>query len=237
MDTYLESSNKIVNTPVIFFHGYLVSNEDITTLTRNIKDNDIVLDSGLIFGPLVNNKLDNLCFVSNKENVERESRGINQELIFSKDTFQYNGESHLYENLSLKFFGNDLYIILKNKDEKVLLLDPLNFNKLSKHIKNISDSAFKYGIMFNQFNLGNITIEVTKIYNNIVFESREVNFGDNIVKLDNENIIINYEELNDNYNLTECYLKKCVDNNLILLESVSHSSDNETIVHGSVSLF
>jgi len=215
----------------------LVSNEDITTLTRNIKDNDIVLDSGLIFGPLVNNKLDNLCFVSNKENVERESRGINQELIFSKDTFQYNGESHLYENLSLKFFGNDLYIILKNKDEKVLLLDPLNFNKLSKHIKNISDSAFKYGIMFNQFNLGNITIEVTKIYNNIVFESREVNFGDNIVKLDNENIIINYEELNDNYNLTECYLKKCVDNNLILLESVSHSSDNETIVHGSVSLF
>lgn len=237
MDTDLESSTKVINVPVIFFHGYLVSNGDTQTLTRNVKDSDTILDSGLIFGPFVNNKLDDLCFVSNKENVEREEKGISQELIFSKDNFQYDRESHLYTNLSLKFFGNELYLILKNKNEKILLIESSNSKKLSKYFKNINNNMFTYGIMFNQYNLNNITIEITKIYNNIVFESREVKFVDNIVKLDNENIIINYENLNDTYSLRECYLKKVYENNLILLESISHSSDNETIVHGSVSIF
>ena len=237
MDTDLESSTKVINIPVIFFHGYLVSNGDTQTLTRNVKDSDTILDSGLIFGPFVNNKLDDLCFVSNKENVEREEKGISQELIFTKDNFQYDRESHLYTNLSLKFFGNELYLILKNKNEKILLIESSNSKKLSKYFKIINNNMFTYGIMFNQYNLNNITIEITKIYNNIVFESREVNFVDNIVKLDNENIIINYEKLNDTYSLRECYLKKVHENNLILLESISHSSDNETIVHGSVSIF
>jgi hypothetical protein len=237
MDTDLESSTKVINIPVIFFHGYLVSNGDTHTLTRIVKDNDTILDSGLIFGPFVNNKLDDLCFVSNKENVERETQCISKEIIFSKDNFQYDRESYLYENLSLKFFGNDLYLILKNKNEKIILIESPNSKKLSKYFKNINNNMFTYGIMFNQYNLNNIIIEITKMYNNIVFESREVNFLDNIVKLDNGNIIINYENFNDNYNLTECYLKKVYENNLILLESISHSSDNDTIVHGSVSLF
>lgn len=237
MDTHLETSTRIINIPIIFFHGYLVSNGDTKTLTRNIKDTDTILDSGLIFGPFINNKLEDLCFVSNEENVERQTKCISKELIFTKENFQYDSESYVYENLSLKFFGNELYLILKNKNEKILLIGSSNSKKLSKYSEVISNDMFKYGIMFNQYNLNNITIEITKIYNNIVFESREINFEDNIVKLDNGNIIINYEKLNDNYSLSECYLKKVHENNIILLESILHSSDNETIVHGSVNLF
>ena len=147
--------------------------------------------------------------------MEREEQDINKELIFSKENFQYDSESYVYDNLSLKFFGNELYLILKNKNKKILLIEPSNSKKLSKYSEIISNNMFKYGIMFNQYNLNNITIEITKIYNNIVFESREINFKDNIVKLDNGNIIINYEKSNDNYSLSECYLKKVHENNVI----------------------
>ena len=87
MDTHLETSTKIINIPIIFFHGYLVSNGDTKTLTRNIKDTDTILDSGLIFGPFVNNKLEDLCFISNEENVKKKNKILIKNLFLAKKIF------------------------------------------------------------------------------------------------------------------------------------------------------
>ena len=229
-----ESSNLIVDVPVLFFHGNLVTSNGKKQLTRQIKEGDEILDNGLIFGPVIENKLTNLSFISNKDCLDNKIQINNTELIFMEINFRYDGKDYLYDSLALKFCHNSLALILKSTGEPILYLDEPDVNKFKQYVKNID--KFSYGLAFNRYNMTNIIIEVCKIYNNNIFETREIKFCENTVNLENEDILIVYEN-KEVYNLTECYLKKVNDENMIYLESKSKSSDDETIIHGGVKLF
>ena len=229
-----ENSNLIVDVPVIFFHGNLVSNNSKKQLAKHLNEGDELLETGLIFGPVVDDKLTNLCFISNKDCLDNKIQNNNTELIFLEYNFRYDGEDHMYDNLALKFYNNTLALILKNNGQTILYLDQQDTDKFKPYVKNVA--KFKYGLAFNRHNMTSIIIEVCKIYNNNILETREIKFYKNTVNLENENILIVYEN-KEVYDLRECYLKKVDDEKMIYLESKSKSSDNDTIIHGGVKLF
>ena len=81
-------------------------------------------------------------------------------------------------------------------------------------------------------------LKMVKILNNNVIDSKNIEFGDNIVNYDDlTKINIYHAKTNETYNLEDCHLRKYEDRGIICLQSISKFSEHYIITHGIINIF
>ena len=103
-------------------------------------------------------------------------------------------------------------------------------------MNNHFNNEYTYGLSVDTVN--EPILKMVKILNNNVIDSKNIEFGDNIVNYDDlGKINIYHAKTNDTYNLEDCHLRKYEDRNIICLQSVSKFSEHYIITHGIINIF
>lgn len=169
-----------------YLFGYLVDNYNDIKIKLSVNSNDNIINSGLVIILLTDGKIDNGYFVEN---------GI-EAIKFERDNFILNDKKMNYDNLDLKFEGNDIFLYVS------LLKIPITYyikkyNIINDDNLSIDDLIVQRNSLFIRYK-DNFIYELDLMDNSIIFDRKYNRFViydmgfKNKVDLKNVDIVVKY---------------------------------------------
>ena len=205
------------NISLTYNFGYLVKRWNKSFIKKELTNEDVLIDSGLIIKPLVNNESKGY-FLGNKLVLDKFNKGECQNIIFEKDILKINDYIFDYSDLELQI----------SKDAAFLSINDFSIFNLSSSFNHLLDeNNIK---IFNKYEIYQIIIfnELLYLCNKNNNKVHEINLHNNMLIYENDETVIYCQDYEKSFSLDKCFIKSFIENNIynVLIQV----EDNEIII-------